>query len=87
MDETAREYANKSPSTNEDSHGEGSRNKLINKGLRKRMFEDEEEDQGTDDDNEDWEGDDKNDILFYCPLLVPCTTLVPLSYPSTLFQV
>ena len=53
MDETAREYANNSSSTNEDGHDEGSWNRLINKGLQ-----DEEEDQGTDDDNEDWEGYD-----------------------------
>ena len=29
----------------------------------------------------------KYDILFLCSLLVPCTTLVPLSYPSNLFQI
>ena len=52
-DKTAREYGDNSPSTNEDGHDEGSWNRFINKGLRKRMFEDEEEDQGTDDDNED----------------------------------
>jgi hypothetical protein len=50
-DETAREHANDSPSTNEDGHEEGSRKRHINKGLQKRMFEDEEEDQGTDDDS------------------------------------
>jgi len=59
-DESAREYGNNSPSTDENGHDEGSVNKFINKSLRKRMFEDEEEDKGTDDDNEDLECDDEN---------------------------
>ena len=60
-DESAREYGNNSPSTDENGHDEGSSvNKIIKKSLRKRMFEDEEEDKGTDDDNEDLECDDEN---------------------------
>ena len=60
-DESAREYGNNSPSTDENGHDEGSSvNKIIKKSLRKRMFEDEEEDKGTDDNNEELECDDEN---------------------------
>ena len=57
LDDDSRECANDSPSsTDEDGHEVGSRTRHINKGLQKRMFEREEQDQDEESDSEDREG-------------------------------